>query len=189
MKQKLIKDLAKQQKRILKERQQREELQAECDHKIEKKNHNVTALKEHGDHYKCSICGAVVDFTPIDKKALADAVQLIIRANEQIKVVYDDFNDEIRETIGANTLYLDRLEEIYKPVRKEIDDSESGVQERYYDNDGPFTAYGSFATSARGPLLAGDYSKKKNKTKNKNKNKNKEKNKKKKKSKYSFLNY
>lgn len=180
MDKKTIKAFAKREERYVREREEREEFQAKCDHKYVKKGKLQSTLRniEGSDtELKCTVCGARVNFDAISQKELAEAVDTIRMMLHQVKSVQDITNEDIIAQIGFVGMFLNRAEDLYKGTRKELSRRVDGRQEDRFDYD-----YDDFGNYARGhrPMTIDDYAKSQKKKKNKDKDKKKKNNKKKK---------
>lgn len=176
MDKKMVKQFAKVQERRLREMEEREEFQAICDHKVEKKNKVKSTLKpvEGKSYYKCSVCGARVSLDPVSKQDLKEACDTIMTVLQQFKVVQDELPMKVLQQVGFIGQFIPRLDDLYDDTRQELYKRQCGGNETHSYND--FDEFGAYAAYAK-PLTLGDYAKHKNKHKGKNKKKNKKKNK------------
>lgn len=185
MKKKDFKEFSKREERYLREREEREEFQARCDHKLEKKGKMVSTLRpvNGSNELECPVCGARVKFEAASIKDLRDAKELLLNVLHQVKAV-EDLNDGILMQIGFVSMFLNRVEDLYDGTRTELTrrsgaGNQSNNDDRY---DYSYENFGNYAASNR-PMSIYDYEDKKHKNKNKGKGKDKDYDKKKKKKK------
>ena len=167
MDKKLVKKFASYEKERIKKQMEREEFQARCDHKIDKKGRSVAQLKEgQNGEAICRICGAHLSFDPISQKSIAEAKRTFVSALQQFKILKDDVPGKVLDDIAFAIQVAERLENLYAPIRKELSMKNEGYVDDVVDQ-------GNYYASSNYPLFSEMDKKKHKKNKDKKHKKNK----------------